>query len=67
MDLALNMLKYGPTKNIETKKLINVPNRNIPPVFTPNTSPEKPNTVNTNPMSDDTTIEITTVIIINPM
>lgn len=60
------MLKYGPTKNIATDMLINIPNRNTPDVLIPNINPEKPNAVNTNPIIVDTTVEITQVIITNP-
>lgn len=67
MDLALNMLKYGPTMNMLINKLTIAPNTNIPPVLAPKTAPEIPNTVNTNPMSAVTTNEITRVMIINPM
>ena len=67
IDLALNMLKYGPTKNIDTDILSNMPNKNTPEVLIPSINPEKPNAAKINPIIEATTVEITRVIIINPM
>ena len=67
IDLALNMLRYGPTRNIAIAELTNAPKRNIPlAASAPKANPEIPNTVKINPISAVTTNAMTTVMIISP-
>lgn len=65
-DLELNMLRYGPTRNIAIAVFIPAPNTNIPLGSAPKRDPEIPNTVNINAMIPVTTNEMTTVMITRP-
>ena len=66
MDLALKMLKYGPTMNMVIAELIKAPKINIPLGSTPKTAPETPNIVNIPYTIAVTTSDMTKVIIIKP-
>lgn len=66
MDLALNMLKYGPTMNMLTMEFINAPKVNTPVASTPKANPERPNIVNIVVIIADMTIAMSMVIMINP-
>ena len=67
IDLALNMLKYGPIINMDTTTLSNIPKKSIPPPRVASIkNPDIPNTVNIDPTIAVTTDEMTTVMTINP-
>ena len=67
IDLALNMLKYGPIINMDTTTLSNIPKKSIPPPRVASIkNPDIPNTANIDPTIAVTTDEMTTVMTINP-